>query len=92
MTKKYQKERQKGSLKKVNKEASKWLQWAGFLGTDDLQAIDHENGVSVDDIETVDFNNDTQMTDLNGINKTDLKKNSAAQQAAKQIIKNIKTS
>ena len=32
--KNYERQRQKGSLKKVNKKASKWLQRAGYLDTD----------------------------------------------------------
>ena len=84
--KKYQRQRQK-KAEKTNKKASKWLKKAGFLGTDDLQAIDYNNDVSLDDIETVDFNDDTQMADLNDIDKVDLKKNSATQQTAKKILK-----
>ena len=56
---------------------------AGFLGADDLQIIDYNNDVTLDDLETIDFNNDTQMTDLTDIDKIDLKKTSATQQAAK---------
>ena len=44
-----------------------------FLGTDNLQTIDHNNDVSVDDLKTLGFSTDTQMTDLNDIDKIDLK-------------------
>ena len=56
---------------------------AGFLGTGNLQTIDYNNDATLDDLETIDFNNDTQMTDLTDIDKIDLKKTSATQQAAK---------
>ena len=82
--KKYQKQRQKGSLKNIkNKKSAEWLKKAGFLGTDNLQTIDCNNDATLDDLETIDFNNDTQMTDLTDIDKIDLKKTSATQQAAK---------
>ena len=35
--KKYPRQRQKGSLKKSNKKATKWLKKAGFLRTDNWQ-------------------------------------------------------
>ena len=85
--KKYRKQRQKGSLKKTNKKSAEWLKKADFLGRDDLQTIDYNNDVTLDDLETIDFNNDTQMTDLTDIDKIDLKKTSATQQAAKKIKK-----
>ena len=86
--KKYQKQRQKGSLKKkTNKKANKWQKKVSFLGTDDLLTINCNNDVSLDDSETVDFNNDTQMADFD---KIDLKKTSATQQVAKKLSKNIK--
>ena len=80
--KKYQKQRHKGSLKKTNKKSIEWLKKAGFLGTDDLQIIDYNNDLTLDDLETVDFNNHTKMTDLTDIDKIDLRKTSAMQQAA----------
>ena len=58
-----------------------------FSEIDDLGTIDYNKDVSLDDLETIDFNNDTQMTDLTDIDKIDLKKTSATQQAAKKIIK-----
>ena len=58
-----------------------------FSEIDDLGTIDYNKDVSLDDLETIDFNNDTQMTDLPDIDKIDLKKTSATQQAAKKIIK-----
>ena len=86
--KKYQKQRKKGSLKKIkNKKSAEWLKKAGFLGTGNLQTIDYNNDATLDDLETIDFNNDTQMTDLTDIDKIDLKKTSATQQAAKKIKK-----
>ena len=84
--KKYQRQRQKGSLKKSNKKATKWLKKVGFLRTDNLQTTDYNNDVSVNDIETVDFNNNTQMRYVNDIG---LKRTSVTQQAAKRISKNI---
>ena len=72
--KKYQKQRQKGSLKKANKKSTEWLKKASFLGTDNLKTIDYNNNITLDDLETIDFNNDTQMTDLTDIDKIDLKK------------------
>ena len=54
-----------------------------FSEIDDLGTIDYNKDVSLDDLETIDFNNDTQMTDLTDIDKIDLKKTSATQQAAK---------
>ena len=80
--KKYRKQRQKGSLKKKKKKSAEWLKKAGFLGTDNLQAIDCNNGVTLDDIKTRDFNNDTQMIDLTDSDKIDLKKTTATQRAA----------
>ena len=68
--KKYQKQWQKGNLKKRNKNASKWLKKAGYLGTDDLETINYNNDTPMDDLETVDFNDDTEMSAL-----IDLKKN-----------------
>ena len=58
-----------------------------FSEIDDLGTIDYNKDVSLDDLETIDFNNDTQMTDLTDIDKIDLKKTSATQQAAKKTIK-----
>ena len=72
--KKYQKQRQKGSLKKANKKSTEWLKKASFLGTDNLKTIDYNHNITLDDLETIDFNNDTQMTDLTDIDKIDLKK------------------
>ena len=86
--KKYWKQRQKKNLKKANEKSAQWLKKTGFLGTDDLQRIDYNNGVTLGDLETVDFNNDTQMTDLTDIDKIDLKKTYTTQQAATKIIKN----
>ena len=77
--KEYRKQRQKGSLKKKKKKSAEWLKKAGFLGTDNLQAIDCNNGVTLDDIKTRDFNNDTQMIDLTDSDKIDLKKTTATQ-------------
>ena len=91
LRKKFQRQRQKGNLKKANKKASKWQKRAVFLGTDGLQTIDYNNHVSVNDIETVDFNNDTEMIDLNDIDKIDLKKTPAVQHAAKKLSKNLET-
>ena len=56
-----------------------------------LQTIHHNNDVSVNDIETADFNSDTQMTDLNDIDKLNLKKTPATQHAAKKISINLET-
>ena len=58
-----------------------------FSEIDDLGTIDYNKDVSLDDLETIDFNNDTQMTDLTDIDKIDLKKTSAPQQAAEKIMK-----
>lgn len=84
--KKYQRQRQKGSLKKSNKKATKWLKKVGFLRTDNWQTTDYNNDVSVNDIETVDFNNNTQMRYVNDV---DLKRTSVTQQAAKKISKSM---
>lgn len=84
--KKYQRQRQKGSLKKSNKKATKWLKKVGFLRTDNWQTTDYNNDVSVNDIETVDFNNNTQMRYVNDVG---LKRTSVTQQAAKKISKNM---
>ena len=65
---------------------------AGFLETDNLEAIDYNHDVILDDIATVDHDKDTHPNDLNNdIKKIDLKKTSATQKAAKKIIKSIKT-
>ena len=82
----YQRQRQKGSLKKANKKATKWLKKAGFLRTDNWQTTDYNNDVIINHIETVDFNNNTRMRYVNDI---DLKRTSVTQQAAKKISKNI---
>ena len=74
-------------MKKANKKACKWLKKTSFLGTGNFQIIDYNNDMTLDDLETVDFNNDTQMTDSTDIDKIDLKKTSATQQAIKKIIK-----
>ena len=67
--KKYERQRQKGRHKKVNKKASKWLKRAGYLDTDDLETINYNNiDSNMDDIETVGYNNDTNINDLNNIN------------------------
>lgn len=84
--KKYQRQRQKGSLKKSNKKATKWLKKVGFLRNDNWQTTDYNNDVSVNDIETVDFNNNTQMGYVNDVG---LKRASVTQQAAKKISKNM---
>ena len=64
-----------------------WLKQAGYLDTDDLQTIGHNNNTNVndlDDVELVDYNNDTSINDVDKIN---LKKTSGTQMAAKKIIK-----
>ena len=48
--KKYRKQRQKGGLKKANKKSTELLKKGGFLGTDDLQAIDCNNEATLDDL------------------------------------------
>ena len=70
--KKYQRQQQKGNLKKINKKASKWLKKAGYLGTEDLETIDYNNDTPMDDLETVDFNNDTEMIDLVDLKNEDI--------------------
>ena len=67
---------------KTNKKSAEWLKKAVFLGTDNLETTDYNNDAIFDELETIDFNNDTQMTDLTDIDKIDLKKTSATQQAA----------
>ena len=59
--KKYERQRQKESLKKANKKASKWLKRAGYLDTDN-------NDTNMDNIDTVDYDNGTNINDLNNIN------------------------
>ena len=54
---------------------------------DDDVYIIYNNDVSLDVLKTIDFNNNTQMTDLSDIDKIDLKKTCATQQAAKNIKK-----
>ena len=66
--KKYERQRQKGRHKKVNKKASKWLKRAGYLDTDDLETINYNNDTNMDNIETVDYDNGTNVNDLNNIN------------------------
>ena len=66
--KKYERQRQKESLKKANKKASKWLKRAGYLDTDDLETINYNNDTNMDNIETVDYDNGTNINDLNNIN------------------------
>ena len=66
--KKYERQRQKVSLKKANKKASKWLKRAGYLDTDDLETINYNNDTNMDNIETVDYDNGTNINDLNNIN------------------------
>ena len=66
---KYQRQWQKGNLKKLNKKASKWLEKAGYLGTDDLETIDYNNDTPIDGLETVEFNNDTEMSDFIDLEK-----------------------
>ena len=83
--KKYQRQRQKGCLKNVNKRTANWLKKAGYLETD------YNNDVSLDDVTTVDHNMDTQPNELdNDIEKIDLKntsKNTLTQKTAKKIVK-----
>ena len=49
----------------------------------------YNNDRSLDYIETIDFNNDIQITNLNDIDKIDLKKISASEQVAKKLSKNM---
>ena len=49
----------------------------------------YNNDRSLDYIETIDFNNDIQITNLNDIDKIDLKKISASEQVAKKLSKSI---
>ena len=49
----------------------------------------YNNDRSLDYIETIDFNNDIQITNLNDIDKIDLKKTSASEQVAKKLSKSI---
>ena len=62
--KKYQRQRQKGCLKNVNKKAANLLKKAGYLETYNLETINYKNDVSLNDIGTVDYNMDTQPNEL----------------------------
>ena len=73
----------KRKSKKRHKKSAEWLKKADYS----KKRIDYNNDITLDDLETIDFNNHTQMTDLTGIDKIDLKKTSATQQAAKKIKK-----
>ena len=91
--KKYQRQRQNGCLKNVNRRAANWIKKAGYLKTDDLETVDYNNDVSLNDVATVDYNKDTQPNELdNDTEKIDLQntsKNILTQKAAKRIVKNI---
>ena len=78
----------KQSLKGANKKATDWLRKAGCIETDDQQTIDYNNDIETDDPETINYKNAANMTGLNNTDKTDFKKTSGAQLAAKKI--NIK--
>ena len=66
---------------------------AGFPETNDLEMIDCKNDVNLDDVATVDYNNDINLNNLNNdIQKIDIKKRSATQNAAKKLLKNTKSS
>ena len=93
--KKYQRQRQKGSLKKkqTKKQIKNLLNGkkAGFLETDYLKTVDYNNDVNLDDVATVDYNNNTHPNDLNKeIDQVDLKNTLATQKATKEYFKNIK--
>ena len=76
----------KQSLKGANKKATDWLRKAGCTETDDQQTLDYD--IETDDPETICYKNAANMTGLNNTDKTDFKKTSGAQLAAKKI--NIK--
>ena len=50
----YQRQRQKGHLKNVNKKAANLLKKAGYLETDDLETVNYNNDVSLNSVVTVD--------------------------------------
>ena len=91
--KKYQRQRQKGHLKNVNKRAPNWLKKEGYLETDDSEMVDYNNDVSLADVATVDYNMGTQPNELdNDIEKIDLKntsKNILIKKTAKKNSKKI---
>ena len=45
---KYQRQRQKGCLKNVNKRTANWLKKAGYIETDNLETV-HYNNVSLNE-------------------------------------------
>lgn len=82
--KKYQSQRQKGSLEKTSKKATKWLKKASFLETDDLKIIDYNNDANLVDVANVNYNNNTHSTDLNNeVDWVDLKNTLTTQKTAK---------
>ena len=84
---KYQQQKQRKELTKINKKAAKYLKEAGYLDVDDAETVDYSNNTNSGDVATIDYNNDNE-----DIQKVDLKKKSATI-AAKKILtkyKNLK--
>ena len=84
---KYQRQKQRKELTKINKKAAKYLKKAGYLDVDDAKTVDYSNNTNSGDVATIDYNNDNK-----DIQKVDLKKKSATI-AAKKILtkyKNLK--
>ena len=80
----YKKQKKIRELSKQNKKATDWLRQAGYLNTEDLDAIKYNYIFNINK----DIDNDKKDTDIG--ETIDLKKNSNTQRVAKSIVEKYK--